>query len=163
MGLREDAMKQLSAQGVLVPARERAMHEQVVPWLMDKIFNFLEEDKAITNGTQSVVVDGINETQNDHKNTIKAKYDSIKKAEEDKIQAEKEKVIRKEKRRKLREKKAKDEALEKFKDQVYAQVILKGEKVNVLQTNLVDIDSHFCNEKMLQAYGGQLKQLYYVI
>jgi len=88
-GLREDAMKQLTAQGVMVPARERAMHEQVVPWLMDKILNFLEEDKAITDGTQTVVIDGINETQKDHKSTIKAKYDRIKKAEEDKIEAEK--------------------------------------------------------------------------
>jgi hypothetical protein len=56
---------------------------------MDKIFNFLEEDKAITDGTQTVVIDGINETQKDHKSTIKAKYDRIKKAEEDKIEAEK--------------------------------------------------------------------------
>ena len=62
MGLREDAMKQLCAQGVLVPARERAMQEQVVPWLMDKVFNFLEEDKAIVDGTETVVKDGIDET-----------------------------------------------------------------------------------------------------
>ena len=116
MGLREDAMKQLCAQGVLVPARERAMQEQVVPWLMDKVFNFLEEDKAIVDGTETVVKDGIDETQKDHKKTIQAKYDRIKKAEEDKIEAERQKVIRKEKRKLMREKKAKDEALEKFKD-----------------------------------------------
>ena len=96
---------------------------------MNKIFNFLEEDKSITDGTQTVVIDGIHETQKDHKQTIKAKYDAIKQAEMDKIEAEKQKVIRKEKRRELREKKAKDEALEKYKDQVYAQVIMKGEKV----------------------------------
>ena len=65
-------------------------------------------------------------------------------------------MIRKEKRKLMREKKAKDEALEKFKDQVYAAIILKGEKVNILNTNLVDIDSHFCPEKMMCAYGGHL-------
>lgn len=54
---------------------------------MNKIFNFLEEDKAITDGTQTVVIDGIADTQNDHKKTIKAKYDAIKKAEDDKIEA----------------------------------------------------------------------------
>jgi len=63
----------------------------------------------------------------------------------------------------LREKKRKDEALERFKDQVYANMILKGEKVNVLATNLVDIDSHMCGDKMLCAYGGQLQQVYYVL
>lgn len=66
---------------------------------MNKIFNFLEEDKAITDGTQTVVIDGIADTQNDHKKTIKAKYDAIKKAEDDKIEALKQKEIRKEKRR----------------------------------------------------------------
>ena len=48
----------------------------------------------------------------------------------------------------------KDEALERFKDQVYANSILKGEKVSVLSTNLVDIDSHMCGDKMLCAFGG---------
>lgn len=45
---------------------------------------------------------------------------------------------------------------------MYAQVIMKGEKVNVLQTNLVDMDSHFCSDRMLCTYGGQLMQLYYI-
>ena len=40
-GLREDALTQLCAQGVLVPKRERAMQEQVVPWLMGQIEAFL--------------------------------------------------------------------------------------------------------------------------
>ena len=49
-GLREDAMSQLCAQGVLVPKRERAMHEQVTPWLMGQIMGFLEEEEAIFKG-----------------------------------------------------------------------------------------------------------------
>ena len=66
-------------------------------------------------------------------------------------------MIRKEKRRLAREKKAKDEALERFKDQVYQSIIYKGEKVEVLKTNLVDMDSHFCSDKLLCAYGGHLQ------
>lgn len=42
-------------------------------------------------------------------------------------------------------------------------MIMKGEKVNVLSTNLVDIDSHMCSDKMLCAYGGQLQQMYYIL
>lgn len=80
----------------------------------------------------------------------------MRKAEEDKVEAEKQRVIRKEKRRLAREKKAKDEALDRFKDQVYVNIILKGEKVPVLSTNLVDMDSHFMNERVLCTYGGQL-------
>lgn len=58
-GIREDAMSQLCAQGVLVPSRDRAMQEQVVPWLMGQICSFLDEDSVIVAGTESVVVDGI--------------------------------------------------------------------------------------------------------
>lgn len=130
---------------------------------MGQITSFLDEDNAIVSGTQTVVVDGIQDTQDAHKKTIKAKYARIRKAESDKIDAEKQKVIRKEKRKLLREKKAKDEALQRFKDQVYSNIILKGEKVNILSTNLVDMDSHFCSDRMLCAYGGQLQQLYYVL
>lgn len=32
-----------------------------------------------------------------------------------------------------------------------------------MKTNLVDIDSHMCSDKMLCAFGGQIKQLYYVV
>ena len=76
-GLREDAMSQLCSQGVLVPSRSRAMHEQVVPWLMNQICNFIDEDTEIVKGTETVVVEGIKDTQNEHKQTIKAKYDRI--------------------------------------------------------------------------------------
>lgn len=61
-GIREDAMKQLTAQGVLVKPRERAMQEQVVPWLMSQIMTFIDEDTAISKGTKTVVDEGILET-----------------------------------------------------------------------------------------------------
>ena len=31
-----------------------------------------------------------------------------------------------------------------------------------MQTNLVDMDSHYCSDKMLTTYGGQLMQIYYI-
>ena len=31
-----------------------------------------------------------------------------------------------------------------------------------MQTNLVDMDSHFTSDKMLTTYGGQLMQIYYI-
>lgn len=43
-GLREQAMGQLSAVGVLVPPKNRAIEEEVLPWLMGRISDFLEED-----------------------------------------------------------------------------------------------------------------------
>jgi hypothetical protein len=74
-------MGQLSAIGVLVPPKNRAIEEEVLPWLMGRITDFLEEDQATVQGSQNVVIDGILECQNDHAAVIQAKYDRIKKAE----------------------------------------------------------------------------------
>jgi hypothetical protein len=56
----------------------------------------------------------------------------------------------------LREKRAKDEALDAFKDQVKTAVIFKGEVVDVLKTNLLDMNSNFNRDPSLGAYGGQI-------
>jgi hypothetical protein len=45
-GMREQALNQLSAMGVLVAPNNRAIEEEVMPWLFGQIIHFLEEDKA---------------------------------------------------------------------------------------------------------------------
>lgn len=45
-GLREQALGQLSAMGVLVAPNNRAIEEEVMPWMYSQIMHFLEEDKA---------------------------------------------------------------------------------------------------------------------
>lgn len=48
--LRLEALQELSVMGVLVPPQSRAMEEEVMPWLMDKIMGFLVEDQSTTQG-----------------------------------------------------------------------------------------------------------------
>jgi hypothetical protein len=74
-------LSQLSAIGILVAPKSRAMEEEVLPWLMSRITDFLEEDQATVQGAQNVVIDGILECQNDHAAVIQSKYDKIRKAE----------------------------------------------------------------------------------
>jgi hypothetical protein len=50
-GLREQAMAQLSAVGVLVAPNNRAIEEEVLPWLMGRITDFLDEDQATVQGS----------------------------------------------------------------------------------------------------------------
>ena len=45
--------------GLLVAPPKRAMDEVVVPWLLQKIVGFLDEDIAITNGSEKVIEEGI--------------------------------------------------------------------------------------------------------
>lgn len=50
-GLREKALSQLSSMGLLVPSRERAMEEQVMPWIFNRIMDYLNEDKILAAGS----------------------------------------------------------------------------------------------------------------
>ena len=161
--LRLEALQELSVMGVLVPPQSRAMEEEVMPWLMDKIVGFLVEDQSTTQGAQVMVNTGFENAQNRHKSTIQAKYDKIKQDELDRIEAEKQKIIRKEKRREARIKRAKDQELEKFRDQVQRNVIFKGEVLEVLKTNLVEYHGFYTSEKYIGALGGQANQIYYVL
>jgi hypothetical protein len=43
-GLRERAFSELAHIGILVAPNKRAMEDEVMPWLMGKIVDFLEED-----------------------------------------------------------------------------------------------------------------------
>lgn len=63
--------------GVLLAPPKRSFEEEVMPWLIDKIVDFLEEDQAIVQGSSNVVVDGILDSQNDHAATIRAKYERL--------------------------------------------------------------------------------------
>jgi hypothetical protein len=69
--------------GVLQAPKQRSMEDQVLPWLMNKIEDFLREDEATINGAQDVVKDGILLSSATHKATIKARYAAIEKAKQD--------------------------------------------------------------------------------
>jgi len=60
-GIREEAMKELTSIGVLVTAKDRNMEEQVMPWLMDRIVDFLHEDEAALKGSEDVIDHGLND------------------------------------------------------------------------------------------------------
>jgi len=84
------------------------MEEQVIPWLLEKIQDFLREDEATIEGSREVVTDGIAGVSMDHRQAIQAKKDAIKKAEADKLEAIKQNDIRKQRRKEARIKREKD-------------------------------------------------------
>jgi hypothetical protein len=63
----------------------------------------------------------------------------------------------------MRIKKEKDTALEKFKDSIEEKIVMKGESVNIHDTPLLDLNSHFSGERCLASPGGHLMQIYYVL
>ena len=64
------------------------MEEQVIPWLYDRIMDFIREDEATIKGSSEVVTDGIAGTCSAHVEAIKAKKARDEKAKADKLEAE---------------------------------------------------------------------------
>jgi len=139
------------------------MEEQVIPWLLDRIVDFMKEGEATIQGSTSVVDSGFVVATDGHKATIKAKYDKIEQDRLDKIEAEKQRVIRKAERKKAREIRAKDLELEKFRDGIQRNLIFKGERQEVLKTNLLDIHGFLSKESFLGTLGGLVQQVYYIV
>ena len=77
------AFSHLTAQGVLVKPTTRALREEVAPWLLDQVFRHLDEDQAVHSGAEVVVVDGIIDSQNEHRATLKAREDAKEQAKRD--------------------------------------------------------------------------------
>jgi len=94
---------------------------------------------------------------------IKAKYAAIEQAKLDKVEEEKQRVVRKQNRRQAREIRAKDLELDKFRDQIQRNVIFKGEVVEVVKNNLIEMHGFYGKENFLGSLGGQIQQIYYII
>lgn len=57
VGLKDSVLNQLVDQGVLVQPLQKAMHESVLPWLIDKMTSFLDDEEDIDYNVEEVVND----------------------------------------------------------------------------------------------------------
>jgi len=57
LGIRENALRALKDQGLLVEPIDKVMHEDVVPWMLDKMMDFLKDEDFIANNVDEVIVD----------------------------------------------------------------------------------------------------------
>ena len=55
VGLKEGALRQLVDQGVIVEPITRTLHESVLPWLIEKMSGFLEDEEDIDVNVEELV------------------------------------------------------------------------------------------------------------
>jgi len=99
------------------------MREEVVPWLMDRVMMLLQEDQAVLAGAEVCVVDGIIDSQMEHRATLNAREAAKKQAQVDKIKAEEDKVKKREQRKQNKIIAEKNKKLAEWKDAVENKVI----------------------------------------
>ncbi len=58
LGLRENGFIALKDQGMMVEPLEMVMHEQVMPWLLEKMMGFMEDTDIVDVTMNDVVTKG---------------------------------------------------------------------------------------------------------
>ena len=85
MGLKDNALKTLKQQGLIVPALDRVMTEDVEPWLVERMMGFLVDEDFQEKNVSDMVEDGIVAPTHRHREAIEKEYQRRK----DAIEAEK--------------------------------------------------------------------------
>ena len=59
---------------MIVEPMDAVMHENVMPWMLDKMINFLEDETFIDYNVGEVVIDGFESVKGKHKNAIEKEH-----------------------------------------------------------------------------------------
>ena len=113
-GIRENAIQTLVDMKMMEPKIESDLHEDVLPWLRQKIGKFEQDDGQAEKLAVSIIESGIMQAQLNHATTLRLRNERIAKEIADKEQSEKDRVKRRENRameRELRDKRAAKAAL----------------------------------------------------
>lgn len=119
---------------MLVEPIEIVIHENIMPWVLDKMADFLNDEDYIDINTEDVVRDAFEAGKQSHKEAIEAEY----KRRQDEIFAAEQKIIQKQldkqARRDARERRRKEEELKKLRAEIKANFVDRGEvKEHILQ------------------------------
>jgi hypothetical protein len=74
VGLRDNALQGLVDQGMLVEPIDMVMHESIMPWVLDKMADFLNDEDFIDINADDVVRDAFELGKTQHKEAIEAEY-----------------------------------------------------------------------------------------
>ena len=150
---------------MLVQPIDQVLHENVMPWMLDKVLDFLGEDDLVDLNVDEVCNDAYELGKYMHSQSVMAEY----KRRNDLIEAERQRVIQKEldrqHRREERERRRKREELDKFRAQVKQAFVDRGDiRANMAQQDLVEINGFYERGRpFFGTLGGELMQLVYIL
>jgi hypothetical protein len=70
VGIRENAINALKDQGILVAPLNKVMEEDVMPWLLDKIDEFIKDDDDIFTNASQILNTGVDGSVDEHHKTL---------------------------------------------------------------------------------------------
>ena len=146
------------ATGVIVRPIEKSLHESVLPWLIDKMSGFLNDEQSIEINVEQIVNDAYKKGIDAHTRAIvgeiKRKENLVHSAEQRIIQKE----LERQARREARERRRKQQEFDKLKAEVKKNFIDKGEvKDGITAHDLLDVNGNYeKNRSFAGSLGGQL-------
>ena len=165
LGLRENGFSALKDQGLMVKPMEMVMHEQVMPWLLEKMMGFMEDTDVVDLTMNEVINKGFKKGEEEHKEKVQDEYDRREYVRLDIERKIREKEEAKQKRRNERERRRKLEELKKLKEEIHKLFVSKGDtKDGITSFDLLDIHGNYDkNRGYVGTVGGQFMQIVLVV
>lgn len=154
----------LKDQGTLVEPLGVLLHEQIVPWLMEKTLHFLHEDITVDTNTEELVEEAVMHPAKAHHETVDSENARLVRLEKER----QERLIAKEERRRKRAEEAEarriQEELRMLKEEINNDFIDNGDvKDKILIHDVTDTDGNILNTNIIGLVGGHLTHLIIVI
>jgi hypothetical protein len=73
-GLKENGLQALRDQGMLVQPIEQVLHENVMPWMLEKVMEFLGDDDLVDKNVDEVANDAYDLGKYMHSQSVIAEY-----------------------------------------------------------------------------------------
>lgn len=165
LGLRENALRTCADYGLMVPALDRELQEDLLPWLVQKMQGFIGDGSVIAVTAEIALGDGICKLQKRHEHTLEEHRLKKEHAVVEKVYAEVARTQRKQDRREARAKRAKDQQKEKMINEIKQHIINRGDVKNPAG-NYELYDFNGCYERVkpfLAGFGGHVMQMYYIV
>ena len=161
LGLKLGGLRALVDQGMLVDPIEVVIHENVMPWLLEQMAAFIEDEDYIELNQNEVVRDAVEEGKDTHMKAIEAEQ----KRKRDLIDQQEQALIQKEymrqARREARETRRIQQELDKLRAEIKQHFVDRGDtREHILSQEILDITGNFEKGKpFVGVYGGLLLQL----
>uniref|UniRef100_A0A7S3KDM4 Uncharacterized protein n=1 Tax=Euplotes crassus TaxID=5936 RepID=A0A7S3KDM4_EUPCR len=162
--LTSHAIVSLKERGAMIDSFNSQLQENVVPWLYEKVNEFMIDDELHEANNDKVLIDFMSIEMQGHRSMIEKEH---KRLEDERIlaeEAEKQRLNEKEQRRLERERRRKEEELRKLKEDIKERFVTSGEPVEgIVAQELSTPCADLISKSIIGAIGGPFAQIALVL
>lgn len=106
---------------------EHVLHENVFPWILENMINFLQEDDFVDINSDEIVRDAFQSSKAKHRESVENQYQRRQYIKDEEERQRQEKEAYRIQRRQMREQRRREELLQQLKNEIRTYFVEKAE------------------------------------